>query len=247
MKLAVAHCWLMTIFAGILLPLPGSSHSLKSLPIAHFQHLPLLAQAVDYYALAQQARQQEQITSQEVTNFEAIAQQVHRETNRSRLLKLYNLASRSADRVAAGYQRSARLGLSTLPYYRADPYTQTTLDKTYRIQLELVQVFQGYSQLYQQSSSAVRANNLARLNVLGTKFRMLDEREALLLQTSQQITQAYINRSGAANAQSIDNLYNRMGETTAQRGQATKCMVSNLPYGSPGQIASNASAYCNSR
>ena len=220
---------------------------MKPTPSAHFQHSPLLTQAVNYYALTQQARQQEQLTSQEVTNFEAIAQQVHRETDRSRLLKLHNIARTSADRVADGYQRSAKLGLSSLPYYRADPYVQTALATTYRIQLELAQVFQGYSQLYQQSSSAVRANNLARLSVLGTKFRILDEREALLLQTSQQITQAYINRSSAANAQLISDMYTRMGESIAERGRAAKCMVSNLPYGSPAQIASNGSGYCNSR
>jgi len=247
MKLAATHCWLMTIFAGILLPLPGLSHSLKPTPSAHFQHSPLLTQAVNYYALAQQAIKEEQLTNQEIANFTAISQQESRETDRSRLLKLYNLASKSADRVADGYQRSSKLGLSSLPYYRADPNAQTALDTIYRIQLEQAQVFRGYSQIYQQADSALRANDVARLTVLATKFRMLHEQQAQLLQMPKQVTQAYRDRSRAANAQLINNLYTRMGESIAQRGQAAKCMVSNLPYGSPAQIASNGSGYCNSR
>jgi hypothetical protein len=62
----------------------------------------------------------------------------------------------------------------------------------------------------------------------------------------QQITQAYKDRSNAANAQLINNFSRQMGNGIIQRGQATKCMVSNLPYGSPAQIANNASGYCNS-
>ena len=251
MKLAATHCWLMTIFAGILLPLPGLSHSLKPTPSAHFQHSPLLTQAVNYYALAQQAIKEEQLTNQEITNFTAISQQESRETDRSKLLKLYNLASKSADRVADGYQRSSKLGLSSLPYYRADPNAQTALDTIYRIQLEQAQVFRGYSQIYQQADSALRANDVARLTVLATKFRMLHEQQAQLSQMPQQVIQAYKDRNRALKAQIINNMYadmyTRMGESIAQRGQAAKCMVSNLPYGSPAQIASNGSGYCNSR
>jgi len=67
-----------------------------------------------------------------------------------------------------------------------------------------------------------------------------------LIQMSQQVTQAYINRSNAVNAQLINNLNVQMRNGIIQRGQATKCMVSNLPDGSPAQVASNTSSYCNS-
>ena len=247
MKLAATHCWLMTIFAGILLPLPGLSHSLKPAPSAHSQHSLLLTQAVNYYALTQQAIQEEQVTRQEMANFTAISQQEQKETDRSRLLKLYNLASKSADRVADSYQRSSKLGMSGLPYYRADPYAQKVFYTIYRTKLEQAEVFRGCSQIYQQAGSALRANDVARLNVLATKLRMLYEHHAEVSQIPRQAMQVYRDRSSAANAQIISDMYTRMGESIAQRGQAAKCMVSNLPYGSPAQIASNGSGYCNSR
>ena len=246
MKLFVAYHWPLAILVGILLPLPGLSHSVQTATSASSPDSQLLVQTVDYYGLAQQSRQEQQLTVQEVTRFEAIAQQVHRETNRSRLLKLHDLARKSAERAANHYQRSGTLGLHSLPYYRADPYAQSTLDTVYRIELELAQVFRGYGQLYQQSSRAVQTGNIARLDILATKFKMLDEQEARFLQMTQQLAQAYSNRSAAVNAQSINNAYSRMGEGITQRGRATKCMVSSLPYGSPAQIANNASGYCNS-
>lgn len=75
---------------------------------------------------------------------------------------------------------------------------------------------------------------------------MLGGQRTQIVQMQQQITQAYINRSNAVNAQLINNLNVQMRNGIIQRGQATKCMVSNLPYGSPAQVANNASAYCNS-
>lgn len=63
---------------------------------------------------------------------------------------------------------------------------------------------------------------------------------------SQQVSQAYRNRSNAVNAQLINNLNTQMRNGVIQRGQATKCVVSNLPYSSPSQVANNASAHCNS-
>ena len=251
MKLAATHRWLMTIFAGILLPLPGLSHSLKPTPSAHFQHSPLLTQAVNYYALAQQAIKEEQLTNQEITNFTAISQQESRETDRSELLKLYNLASKSADRVADSYERNSKLGMSGLPYFRADPSAHKLFYTIYQTKLEQAQVLRGCSQIYQQVGSALRANDVARLTVLATKFRMLHEQQAQLSQMPQQVIQAYKDRNRALKAQIINNMYadmyTRMGEGIAERGQAAKCMVSNLPYGSPAQIASNGSGYCNSR
>ena len=246
MKLAATHPWLMTIFA-LLLPLPGFSHSLKPTPSAHSQHSQLLTQAVDYDALSQQAIQQERVTNQEMANFTAIAQQAHKETDRSRLLKLYNLASKSADRVANGYERSSKLGMSSLPYYRTDPPGHKLFYMVYRSQLEQAQVLRGCSQIYQQAGSALRANDVARLNVLATKLKMLFDYNAELSQIPRQAMQAYRDQSNAAKAQIMSDMYTRMGEGIAQRGQAAKCMVSNLPYGSPAQIASNGSGYCNSR
>ena len=247
MKLTATHHWLLTIFTGILLPLPGLSHSVKPAPIAHFQHSQLLTQAVNYSALTQQALQEEQVTNQEMANFTAIAQQAHKETDRSRLLKLYNLASKSADRVADSYERNSKLGMSGLPYFRADPYAQKLFETIYRIKWEKAQVLRGCSQIYQQVGSALRANDVDRLSVLATKLGMLFDYHAELSKIPQQATQAYTDRSRAANAQIISDMYTRMGESIAERGRAAKCMVSNLPYGSPAQIAGNGSGYCNSR
>jgi 23S rRNA G2445 N2-methylase RlmL len=75
---------------------------------------------------------------------------------------------------------------------------------------------------------------------------MLNEQRTKLNQMSQQVAQAYKNRSNAANAQLINNLNTQMRNGIIQRGRSTKCMVSNLPYGSSAQIANNAGAYCNS-
>ena len=247
MKLAATHCWLMTIFAGLLLPLPGFSHSLKPTPSAHSQHSRLLTQAVDYDALSQQAIQQERVTNQEMANFTAIAQQAHKETDRSRLLKLYNLASKSADRVANGYERSSKLGMSSLPYYRADPPGHKLFYMVYRSQLEQAQVLRGCSQIYQQVGSALRANDVDRLSVLATKLKMLFDYNAELSQIPRQAMQAYKDQNNAARAQIMSDMYTRMGEGIAERGRAGKCMVSNLPYGSPAQIAANGSGFCNSR
>ncbi len=136
--------------------------------------------------------------------------------------------------------------MQSLPYYAADRSAQTALDTTYRIQLELAQIFRNYNQLSIQLRSAIQANDSAKARVLGTKFAMLDEKRAQLIQISQQVSQAYINRSNAVNAQLINNFNQQMRNGIVQRGRATKCMVSNLPYGSPSQIANNASGYCNS-
>ena len=105
----------------------------------------------------------------------------------------------------------------------------------------------GCSQIYQQVGSALRANDVDRLSVLATKLGMLFDYHAELSKIPQQATQAYTDRSRAANAQIISDMYTRMGESIAERGRAAKCMVSNLPYGSPAQIAGNGSGYCNSR
>ena len=120
------------------------------------------------------------------------------------------------------------------------------MDATYRVLLELAQNFREYGQIAKQARSAFRANDVSKLQLLAAKFQMLNEQRAQLLQVQQQISQAYINRSNAANAQLINNFSRQMGNGIIQRGRATKCMVSNLPYGSPAQIANNASGYCNS-
>jgi hypothetical protein len=38
---------------------------------------------------------------------------------------------------------------------------------------------------------------------------------------------------------------NTQNQATIDRGRAAKCMVSSFPYGSPADVQSNPSAYCN--
>lgn len=234
------------MLVGILVPMPGFSYSPNRSDLTKYPQYPIrLVQVASYQNLVDRANQEVKLSDREFADLMAIFSQLSKETDRNRSLKLYGMAIASAARAAEHIQQSSDLGLKSLPYYAADLSAQTALATGYRIYAEIAEVYRGYSQLCQQSRSALRANDDARMNTLATKFRMLDEHLAQLQQMNQQVAQAYINRSNAANAQLINNLYTRMGNGPIQRGRATKCMVSNLPYGSSAQIANNASAYCN--
>lgn len=247
MKIAVIQFGIVTMFAGVVLaPIPGLCHSLPQTAMTRFLDPSLLAQVASYRPLVDAANQQEQLGNQAADRFSVAFAQFLNAPNRGRALKLTNVIIQTSGQAAVHLQRSSELGLQSLPYYAADPSAQTALDTTYRIQGELAQVYRSYNQLSKQTRSAIQANDGAKANMLGTKFAMLDEKKAQLVEMSQQVAQAYQNRSNAVNAQLINNLNTQMRNGVIQRGQATKCMVSNLPYGSPSQVANNAGAYCNS-
>jgi hypothetical protein len=246
MKLSANQLGIITIFVGGLMPIPVFSHSLNPTEtIEHPQHSILLAQAVNYRAFVDASNQEERLAIQASTNFLAAFEQFSQTTNRNTALQLTNVLIKTSGQAAWHFQRNGEFGRQSLGYYRADPLAQTALDSVYRLQLEQAQIYRGYNQLSQQTRTALQSNNSTRLSVLATKFQMLNERRVQTIQLTQEISQAYVNRSQAANAQLINNFYTRMGNGITQRGQATKCMVSNLPYGSPAQIASRPSAYCN--
>jgi phage shock protein A len=247
MKLSTTQLGVITMLVGILVPMPGFGYSPNRSDLTKYPHYPIrLVQVASYRNLVDRANQEVKTSDREYANLMAIFGQLSRETDRNRSLKLYGMAISASARAAEHIQQSSDFGFKSLPYYAADPSAQTALATGYRIYAEIAEVFRGYGQLCQQSRSALRANDNAKLNTLATKFRMLDEHLAQLQQMNQQVIQAYANRSNAANAQLINNLSTRMGNGLIQRGRATKCMVSNLPYGSSAQIANNASAYCNS-
>jgi hypothetical protein len=246
MKLSVIQLGVMMTFTGVLVSIPGLSHSLNRTEMTKYPDSSLLAQVASYRPLVDAANQEEKLANQAADNFFAAFEQFLNAPNRDRALKLTNVLIQTSGQAAVHLQRTSELGLQSLPYYVADPSAQTALDTTYRIQGELAQIYRSYNQLSKQTRSAIQANDGAKVNMLGTKFAMLNEKKTQLIQMNQQITQAYINRSNAVNAQLINNLNTQMRNGVIQRGRATKCMVSNFPYGSPSQVANNASGYCNS-
>jgi hypothetical protein len=225
------------------MPIPVLSHSLNRTEAIEQPRSMVLAQVASYRYLVDAANKEEKLANQASDNFFAAFRQfLKTPENRS----LDRVLIQTSGQAAVYFQRCGELGLQSLPYYAADPSAQTALDTTYRIQLEMAQIFRNYNQLSIQTRSAIQTNDGAKAKVLGTKFAMLDEKRAQLIQIGQQVSQAYVNRSNAVNAQLINNLNTQMRNGVVQRGRATKCMVSNLPYGSPAQIANNASGYCNS-
>ncbi|MCY7338061.1 MAG: hypothetical protein LH613_17920 [Chamaesiphon sp.] len=245
-KLSVIQLGIATVFIGVLVPIPGLCHSPNRTEIIQSPDSSLLAQVASYRPLVDAAKQEDRLANQAAKNFFAALEQLQNAPNRDRAIKLTNVLIQTSGQAAVHLQRGSELGLQSLPYYAADPSAQTALNTVYRIQVELAQIYRSYNQLSKQTRSAIQASDGAKVNKLGTKFAMLNEKRAQLIQMSQQVTQAYINRSNAVNAQLINNLNVQMRNGIIQRGQATKCMVSNLPYGSPSQVANNASAYCNS-
>jgi FtsZ-binding cell division protein ZapB len=237
---------IITIFVGGLLPTTVFSLPLNPIEMSkHSQHSIRLAQAVNYRALVDASNQEERLATQASTNFLAAFEQFSQTTDRNQSLRLTNVLIKTSGQATWHLQRTGNFGRQSLGYYRADRLAQTALDSVYRLQLELAEIYRGYNQLSQQTRTALQSNNSSRLIVLSTKFQMLNERRVQIIQLTQEISQAYVNRSQAANAQLIKNFYTRMANGILERGQATKCMVSNLPYGSPAQIASRPSAYCN--
>ena len=247
MKLFPTQLGMIAIFVGVLMPIPGFSHSLTQTEAPKYPDSSLLVQVASYRSVVDAANREEQLAQQATAKFGQALEQFWNAPNRDRALKLTNVLIKTSGQAAVHLQRNSELGLQSLPYYAGDPASaQTTLDTTYRLQGELAEVYRGYHQLSKQTRSAVQAGDVAQLNVLSTKFTMLNEKGWQLAHLSQQAAQAYQNRSSAVGAQSIGNLNTQMRNGLIQRGQATKCMVSNLPYGSPAQVANNASGYCNS-
>jgi hypothetical protein len=246
MKLLPMQLGVITIFVSISMPIPVLSHSLNQTEVTKHPDSMVLVQVASYRHLVDAANQEEKLANQAANSFFAVFEQFLNTPNPNQALELTNVLIQTSGQAVVHLQRCSELGLRSLPYYAADPSAQTALDTTYRIQGELAQIYRSYNQLSKQTRSAIQANDKAKVKVLGTKFAMLNEKKTQLIQMSQQVAQAYKNRSNAVNAQLINNLNTQMRNGVIQRGQATKCMVSNLPYGSPAQIASNASGYCNS-
>ncbi|WP_310483349.1 hypothetical protein, partial [Chamaesiphon sp. VAR_48_metabat_403] len=217
MKLFPTQLGVMTILVGILMPIPVLSHSLNQTEAIEQPRSMVLAQVASYRYLVDAANKEEKLATQASDNFFATFKQfLNTPGNRS----LNNALIQTSGQAAVYLQRCGELGLQSLPYYAADPSAQTALDTTYRIQLELAQIFRNYNQLSIQTRSAIQANDGAKARVLGTKFAMLDEKRAQLIQISQQIAQAYINRSNAVNAQLINNFNTQMRNGVIQRGRA---------------------------
>jgi polyhydroxyalkanoate synthesis regulator protein len=246
MKISVIQLGVMMLHVGILFPMPGLSYSQNRTEINKQPPSILLTQVASYRPLVDAVNREEQLAIQASSNFFTAWGQLGN-ANNANTMRLTNVLIETSAQAAAHNQRSSEFGLKSLPYYAGDPLAQTALDSFYRLNLEMAQIFRGYNQLSQQTRSAFRSNDVSKLNVLNTKFQMLGEQRNQNVQMQQQITQAYQNRSNAANAQLINNFSRQMGNGIIQRGQATKCMVSNLPYGSRSQIANNPTAYCNSR
>jgi hypothetical protein len=245
MKLSFIQLGIATMFIGVLVPIPGLSHSLNQVETNKYSDPSLLTQVASYRPLVDAANREEQLGNQAAGNFFATLDRIPSAPNRDRVLKLTNVLIQTSGQAAIRLQRSSELGLQSLPYYAVDPSAQTALDTTYRIQSELAQIYRSYNQLSKQTRSAIQAGDGSRVNVLLTKFSMLDEKKTQLDRMIQQVSQAYKDRSNTVNAQLINNLNTQMRNGPIQRGRATKCMVSNLPYGSPSQVANNASGYCN--
>jgi hypothetical protein len=246
MKLLPMQLGIITIFVSISMPVSVLSHSLNRTEVTKHTDLMVLVQVARYRHLVDAANQEEKLANQAANNFFAVFEQFLKTPNPNQALELTNVLIQTSGQAVVHLQRCSEFGLQSLPYYAADPSAQTALDTTYRIQGELAQIYRSYNQLSMQTRSAIQASDKAKVKVLGTKFAMLNEKKTQLIQISQQVAQAYKNRSNAVNAQLINNLNTQMRNGIIERGQATKCMVSNLPYGSPTQIASNAGGYCNS-
>lgn len=245
MKLFPTQLGIMTIIVGILMPIPVISHSLNRTEVIEHPDSMVLAQVDSYRYLVDAASQEAGLADRASDNFFAAFNQLPN-ASAGQDLELTNALIETSEQAAAHLQRCADLGLQSLPYYASVPSAQIALDTIYRIQLEMAQIFRNYNQLSIQTRSAIQTNDVAKARVLRTKFAMLDEKRTQLNQMTQQIRQAYKNHSNAVNAQLIDNLNTQMMNGVIERSRATKCMVSNLPYGSPAQIANNASGYCNS-
>ena len=187
----------------------------------------LLAQAVNYRAFVEASNQEERLATQASTNFLSTLDRFSQTADRNQALKLTNVLIETSQQATQHLQRTGEFGLQSLGYYSADPLAQTALDSVYRLQLEMAQIYWGYNQLSQQTRTALQTQNLAKLKALATKFQMLNGQRVQIIQLTQEISQAYVNRSQAANAQLINNFYTRMGDGIIQRGKATKCIVSN--------------------
>ena len=246
MKLFPTQLGVMTILVGILIPIPVLSYSLNQTEAIEQPRSTVLAQVESYRYLLDAASKEAGLADRASDNFFAAFNQLPNAPNSSRAIKITNVLIQTSEQAAVHLQRTSELGLQSLPYFTSVPSTQIALDTIYRIQLEMAQIFRNYNQLSIQTRSAIQTNNGATLRLLATKFAMLDERRIQLNQMTQQVRQASKNHSNAVNAQLIDNFNTQMRNGVIQRSQATKCMVSNLPYGSPAQIANNASGYCNS-
>lgn len=246
MKLFATRLSIITVLISTLTPLPVFGHNLNQTEAAKKTHSMMLVQVAAYRSLVDSANREENLAFQASADFLAAFGQLMKASNNNQALKLTNVLIQTSGQASAHFQQSSEMGLKSLPYYAADPSAQTSLDTNYRLQSEMAQIFRGYNRLSKQTRNVFQANDTAKIKVLATKFAMLNEQRTKLNQMSQQISQAYKNRSNAANAQLINNLNTQMRNGIIQRGQATKCMVSNLPYGSSAQIANNAGAYCNS-
>ena len=245
MKLFPTQLGVMTILVGILMPIPVLSHSLNRIEVIKHPHSMVLAQVDSYRYLVDATSKEAGLADRASDNFFAAFNQLPNAT-KDRKLKLTNVLIQTSEQAAVHLQRCVELGLQIIPYFASVPSTQIALDTIFRIQLELAQIFRNYNQLSIQTRSAIQTNDGATLRLLATKFAMLDERRTQLNQMTQQVRQASKNHSNAENAQLINDFNTQMRDGVIQRSQATKCMVSNLPYGSPAQIANNASGYCNS-
>jgi DTW domain-containing protein YfiP len=245
MKLFSTQLGFLTILVGILMPISVLSHSSNRTKAIDQPRSILLAQVDSYRYLVDAANKEAGLADRASDSFFAAFNQLPNAPTGQKL-KLTNVLIQTSDRAAVHLQRTSELGFQSLPYYASVPSVQITLDTIFRIQLEMAQIFRNYNQLSIQTRTAIQTNDRATVKVLGSKFAMLNERRAQLNQMTQQVRQASKDRSNAENAQLINNFNTQMRDGVMQRSRATKCMVSNLPYGSPAQIANNASGYCNS-
>jgi hypothetical protein len=245
MKLFLDRLGIITILVGVLMLIPVLSHSLNRTEAIEHPHSLGLAQVESYRYLVDAASKEAGLADRASDNFFAAYNQLPN-ASKKRKLKLTNVLIQTSDRAAVHLQRTSELGIQSLPYFASVPSAQIALDTIYRIQVEMAQLFRNYNQLSIQTRSAIQTNDIAKERVLATKFAMLTEKRAQLDRMTQQVRQAYKNHSNAENARLINDFNTQMRNGVIQRSQATKCMVSNLPYGSPAQIANNASGYCNS-
>ncbi len=244
MKLFPNQLGIMTLLVGILMPIPVLSHSLNRTEAIEHPRSIVLAQVESYRYLVDAASKEAGLADRASDNFFAAFNQLPN-APKGQKLKLTNVLIQTSEQAAVHLQRTSELGLQSLPYWASVPSTQIALDTIYRIQLEMAEIFRNYNQLSIQTRSAIQTNDVAKERVLATKFAMLNEKRSQLIQMTEQVHQAYKNRSNAENAQLINDFNTQMRNGVIQRSRATKCMVSNLPYGSPAQIANNASRYCN--
>lgn len=245
MKLSSIQLGIMTIIIGTLLPIPVLSHSLNRTEAIENPHAMVLAQVESYRYLVDAANKEAGLADRASDNFFAAFNRLPNASTAQKL-KLTNVLIETSQQAAVHFQRTSELGLQSLPYYASVPSAQTALDTIFRIQIEMAEIFRNYNQLSIQTRSAIRANDGAKTRVLATKFAMLNEKRLQLNQMTQQVRQAFKEHNNTENARLINNFNTQMRDGVIQRSRSTKCMVSSLPYGSPAQIANNASGYCNS-